>query len=98
MNPSSLSVGIAFLAAMPWAYAESVSDQTARPCFEVSVQNDRVNESNVAQHCQWNFNRTVQAGARNQAQTVQSGSVNNNKVRQYPYEAPPSFNRHRGGQ
>ena len=98
MNKSILSVGVAFLAAMPWAYAGSVSDQTARPCFQVSVQNDRVNESNVEQNCKWNLNRTVQAGARNQAQTVQSGSVNNNKVRQYHYEVPPYFNRHRGGQ
>ena len=98
MKPSLLSVGVALLAAMPLAYAESVSDQTNRPCFHVGVQNDRVNESNVQQHCDRNFNRTVQAGALNQAQTIQSGSINNNKVRQYHYDVPAYFNRNRGGQ
>ena len=98
MNPSILSVGVALLAAMPLAYAESVSDQTDRPCFHVSVQNDRLNESNVQQNCERNFNRTAQAGARNRVQTIQSGSVNDNKVRQYHYDVPTNFNGSRGGQ
>lgn len=88
MKISILSVGIALLAAMPLTHAESVSDRTNRPCFRVNIQNDRVNESNVQQNCEWNFNRTVQAGSHNQAQTSQQGTINNNKVRQYQYDVP----------
>ena len=95
MNTSILSVGVALLAAMPFAYAESGSDRTDGPCFRVSIQNDRLNESNVQQNCERNFNRTVQAGARNQAQTIQTGGVNDNKVRQYHYDVPTYFNRSR---
>jgi len=97
MNSSILSVGIALLAVMPLAYAESVSAQTDRPCFRVNIQNDRFNESNVQQNCERNFNRTVQAGARNEAQTIQSGSVNDNKVRQYHYDTSTYFNGNRSG-
>lgn len=97
MNSSILSVGIALLAVMPLAYAESGSAQTDRPCFRVNIQNDRFNESNVQQNCERNFNRTVQAGARNEAQTIQSGSVNDNKVRQYHYDTSTYFNGNRSG-
>ena len=98
MKTSLWSIGVALLVAMPLASAESGSDQTDRPCFHVSIQNDRVNDSTVQQNCERNFNRTVQAGAQNQAQTIQTGQVNNNKVRQYPYDAPTGFNRRHGGE
>ncbi len=92
------SIGVALLAALPLADAESGSAQTDRPGFRVTIQNERVNDSTVQQNCERNFNRTVQAGARNQAQTTQTGQVNNNKVRQYPYDAPAGFNRRHGGE
>ena len=92
------SVGVALLAALPLAYAESGSAQTDRPCFRVNIQNDRFNDSTVQQNCERNFNRTVQAGAQNQAQTTQTGQVNNNKVRQYQYDVPAGFNRRHGGE
>ncbi len=92
------SVGVAFLAALPLADAESRSAQTDRPCFRVTIQNKRFNDSTVQQNCERNFNRTVQAGARNQAHTTQTGQVNNNKVRQYQYDVPAGFNRRRGGE
>lgn len=98
MKTLIVSVGVALLAAMPLAYAQSGSNHTDRPCFRVTVQNDRQNESNVQQNCEWNFNRTVQAGARNRAQTIQSGSVNNNKVRQYDYDLPGHYHGSRGGE
>jgi hypothetical protein len=98
MKISHWSVGLALLAALPVASAEAGSERTDRPCFQVSVQNDRVNDSSVKQNCDWNFNRTVQAGAQNQAQTIQTGQVNNNKVRQYQYDLPAGFNRRHGGE
>ena len=93
MNPSILSVAMALLAATPLAYGGPAAERTDRPCFQVNVQNDRHNEANVQQNCDRNFNRTVQAGARNEAQTIQHGRVNNNTVRQYSYEVPPNWNR-----
>ena len=97
MKTSLWSIGVALLVAMPLASAESGSDQTDRPCFRVTIQNERVNDSTVQQNCERNFNRTVQAGARNEAQTIQSGSVNDNKVRQYHYDTSPYFNGNRSG-
>jgi len=97
MKISIWSVGVVLLAAMPLASAESGSDRTDRPCFHVSIQNERLNDSTVQQNCERNFNRTMQAGARNQAQTIQTGRVNDNKVRQYDYDVPTGFNRSRGG-
>lgn len=93
---SLLAIGAALLAALPTAQAESRADPAERPCLRVTVQNERVNESSVAQQCDWNISRTVQAGARNTAQTLQMGRVNDNKVRQYQYDPPPGFDRRRG--
>lgn len=96
MKASILSAGVVLLTAIPFAYAESGSVRTGDPCFQVNIQNDRVNESSVRQNCDRNFNRTVQAGTRNQAQTIQTGSVNDNKVRQYDYDMSNYFDRRRG--
>jgi len=86
-----MSVGFALLAVMPSVFAESMSGRTEGPCFHVSVQNDPVNTSNVRQECDYNLSRTVQAGASNSAWTTQTGSVNNNKVRQYQYDVSRYF-------
>jgi len=97
MKASLGSVGLVLLVALPAASAESGSEHPDRPCFHVSVQNEPVNDATVHQNCERNFNRTVQAGAQNQAQTTQTGRINHNKVRQYDYEVPPGFDRsHRG--
>ena len=96
MKTSILSVAAVFLAASSIAHGGSVPDRIQGPCFHVSIQNDRVNESNVRQDCDRNVNRTVQAGAENRAQTIQTGSVNNNKVRQYHYDLSKYFGRSRG--
>lgn len=79
-------IGLALLVSGPLAYGgEPVYERTHGPCFKVTIQADAVNESNVQQNCDQNFNRTVQAGKQNRAQTVQTGEVNDNKVRQYDY-------------
>ena len=96
MKVSIVSVGAVLLTAAPFAFGDSVPDRTQGPCYQVNIQNDQVNRSNVRQNCDRNFSRTVQAGAQNSAQTVQSGSVNNNKVRQYQYDMSRYFDRMRG--
>lgn len=96
MKASILSVGVVLLAAMPLSYAGSGNDRTAGPCFRVSIQNDRVNQSNARQNCDRNVNRTVQAGARNRATTFQTGDINDNKVRQYDFDVSSYFDRRRG--
>jgi hypothetical protein len=97
MKISLWSIGATLLVAMPLASAEPGPERTDRPCFHVSVQNERINDSTVQQNCERNFNRTVQAGAQNQAHTTQTGQVNSNKVRQYQYDVPPGFDRRHGG-
>lgn len=96
MKTSIVSVGIALLIFAPFVFGDSVHHRTEGPCYQVNIQNDAVNRSNVRQNCDRNFSRTVQAGAQNSAQTVQSGSVNNNKVRQYQYDVSKYFDRMRG--
>jgi Ni/Co efflux regulator RcnB len=86
MKALSFSLVAALLSAAPLVQGEAVRDPAQSPCFNVSVQNERVNRSVVEQDCQRNYGRTVQAGQSNWAQTVQSGEVNDNKVRQYQYE------------
>jgi len=95
MKTSILSAGVLLLAAMPIAYGGSAPDQSHRPCYRVTIQSDRVNESDVRQSCERNVSRTVQVGARNRAQTIQTGSVNNNKVRQYHFDRSRYFGRMR---
>ncbi|MGB5831834.1 MAG: hypothetical protein WBG92_07575 [Thiohalocapsa sp.] len=95
MKASMLSVGVVLLTAMPVSYAGTVSDRTADPCFHVSIQNQQVNRSNVRQNCDRNVNRTVQAGAQNSAATMQTGNINDNKVRQYDYDVSKYFDRKR---
>lgn len=96
MKASIVSVGVVLLISAPFAFGDSVHDRTEGPCFQVNIQNDPVNRSNVRQNCDRNFNRTVQAGAQNSAQTVQSGGVNDNKVRQSQYDVSKYFDRMRG--
>lgn len=95
MKTSILSAGALLLAAMPIAYSGSAPDESQRPCYRVTIQSDRVNESDVRQNCERNVSRTVQVGARNRTQTVQTGSVNNNKVRQYQFDSSSYFGRMR---
>jgi hypothetical protein len=86
MRTSILSVGIMLLASAASVYGDPVRDRMQSPCFNVSIQNERVNESEVHQDCNVNFSRTVQAGQHNQAATIQTGDINNSKVRQYQYD------------
>lgn len=86
MKASILSAGILLLAAMPHAHAGPAPDRPHTPCFRVTIQTDRVNESDVRQACDRNISRTVQIGAWNRAQTRQTGQVNSNGVRQYHFD------------
>ncbi len=95
MKASNFAFGVLLLAAVAPVYAGSGPDRTSGPCFRVTIQNDRVNESRVRQNCDRNYSRTVQAGARNRATTVQTGDVNDNKVRQYDYDVSRYFDRMR---
>ncbi|CRI65795.1 exported hypothetical protein [Thiocapsa sp. KS1] len=88
MKTSILSVGILLFSFVPLAQADGGRERTQGPCYSVNIQNDRVNQSDVKQDCDMNFSRTVQAGKENRAATIQTGDVNNNKVRQYQYEHP----------
>jgi hypothetical protein len=84
---TSISLGaVLLLAAVPFAHGGTPPDQPHRPCYRVTIQTDRVNESDVRQNCDRNVSRTVQVGAQNRAQTIQAGRVNNNKVRQYHFD------------
>jgi hypothetical protein len=85
MKTTTLALGVALLASTPFAFGSTPGERTHGPCFNVSIQNDRTNESTVRQNCDMNFSRTVQAGQYNRAETIQSGIVNDNKVRQYQY-------------
>ncbi|GEM_PF-912734 len=98
MKISILSLGVLVLAAVPLAYGDTIHNRTRGPCFQVTIQADPVNHAQVEQNCDWNYSRTVQAGRENQAHTVQTGEVNNNKVRQYQYDMSQYFGRTRGRQ
>jgi hypothetical protein len=88
-NPIPI-LGLSLLLASPLAFATAPGERTHGPCFHVSVQNDTRNHSGLRQNCDMNFSRTVQAGQHNEAETVQHGYVNSNKVRQYQ---SPSYRR-----
>ena len=96
MKSSILSVGIMLLISTPFSFGASVHDRTDGPCFHVNIQNESVNRSSVQQNCDRNISRTVQAGTENWAQTIQTGSVNDNNVRQYHYDRSKYFDRMRG--
>jgi hypothetical protein len=85
MNIQTASIVAALLLAAPLAQGGPASQAGQRPCFSVNVQNDRVNEARVEQNCYRNYSRTVQAGRYNRVETIQTGEVNDNKVRQYDY-------------
>jgi hypothetical protein len=87
---------LAPLALVPAAQADPSGQHQTRPCFNVDVQNDRVNQNTVQQDCDRNFNRTVQSGQQNRAQTVQTGDVNSNRTRQYRFDPPMFGERLRG--
>jgi hypothetical protein len=96
MNISILAIGLALAVAAPVAVGDSARDRSQGPCFGVTVQNQPVNQSRVEQNCDRNFNRTTQAGRENTAHTVQTGSVNSNKTRQYHYD-PAQYLERMGG-
>lgn len=83
-------LGLSLLLAAPAALATVPGERTHGPCFQVSIQNDARNHSSLRQSCDMNFSRTVQAGQYNHAETVQRGTANSNKVRQYQ---SPSYRR-----
>jgi hypothetical protein len=85
--------GILLLSALPLAYGGTIPEQRDRPCYRVTIQNDPVNASDVRQSCDRNVSRTVQVGNQNRAQTVQTGRVNNNGVRQYDFDRSRYFGR-----
>jgi hypothetical protein len=95
MKASILSACVLLLAATPIAHGGAAPDQGQRPCYRVTIQTDRVNQSDVRQNCERNVSRTVQVGARNRAQTIQTGGVNNNKARQYHFDRSRYFGRMR---
>ncbi len=96
MHLSILALGLALAVAAPVALGDSAGNRSQGPCFDVTVQNRPVNQSSVEQQCDRNFNRTVQAGRENAARTVQTGSVNDNKTRQYQYDPSKYLERIRG--
>jgi hypothetical protein len=91
MNPSSASIysmGVLLVALSPVSQGEPVHERTQGPCYSVKVQNERVNDARVEQSCTMNFSRTAQAGIENRSETIQTGEVNSNRVRQYQYNPP----------
>ena len=86
MKISILSLGVAVLCSVPFAQAEANRDRVEDPCISVKIQHESVNTSEVRQNCDRNVSRTVQVGKSNSAYTVQTGQVNDNKVRQYHYD------------
>lgn len=84
---------LALIALAATAHADPARDPSQSPCFEVNIQNDRDNRASVDQDCRMSYSRTVQAGQTNSAHTVQTGEINNNRVRQYQYEPPRSHDR-----
>lgn len=96
MKISIASVGVLLLISAPFSFGDSVRERTDSPCFHVNIQAESVNRSSVQQNCDRNISRTVQAGNENWAQTTQTGSVNDNKVRQYHFDRSQYFGRLRG--
>ena len=90
MKNSIPVLGLSLLLAAPAALATLAGERTHGPCFHVSIQNDARNHSSLRQSCDMNFSRTVQAGQYTHADTVQRGTVNSSKVRQYQ---SPSYRR-----
>lgn len=86
MKALVISTVAALLAAAPLVQGDPSPEGTRGACFNVKIQNERVNQASVEQNCNRNYSRTVQAGQSNWAETVQSGEINSNKVRQYHYE------------
>ncbi|AHF00022.1 hypothetical protein [Thioalkalivibrio paradoxus] len=81
-----ISSGLALLLAAPTAFGDTPRERSHGPCFNVTVQGDRVNDARIRQDCDMNFSRTVQAGQHNSVETVQTGRINDNKVRQYQHD------------
>ncbi|AGA33736.1 hypothetical protein TVNIR_2076 [Thioalkalivibrio nitratireducens DSM 14787] len=88
--------GLALLLAAPIAFGDAPRERTHGPCFNVTIQGDRVNDARVRQECDMTFSRTVQAGQHNSVETIQRGRVNDNKVRQYQHDWAGSRH-HRAG-
>jgi hypothetical protein len=91
MKTFIVAISIGLLAGASFAQGGMVPDRGNEPCVRVTIQNERTNESDVQQHCDRNASRTVQVGARNHAQTLQTGTVNSNGVRQYHFDRDQYF-------
>ena len=87
MKTSIKSAGFMLLAAVSIAHGGPAIDRGNGLCYRVTIQTDRVNESDVNQKCDRNVSRTAQVGAWNRAQTRQSGRLNSNGVRQFHFDS-----------
>jgi post-segregation antitoxin (ccd killing protein) len=85
MKRLSLVMGAVWLALAPMVSADAGLTRTSGPCFDVNVQVDSVNQARVQQNCAVNISRTVQAGQYNELYTHQTGTLNDNRVRQFHY-------------
>jgi hypothetical protein len=92
MKTFIISTGLMLFAAMPIAHGGPAIDRGLSSCYRVTIQTDRVNESNVHQECERNVSRTAQVGARNRAQTHQTGRFNSNGVKQFHFDSRRYFN------
>jgi hypothetical protein len=87
MKALIMSTGFALFAALPIAHGGPAIDRGHSLCYRVTIQTDRVNESDVHQDCDRNVSRTAQIGAWNRAQTRQIGRINSNGLRQYHFDS-----------
>lgn len=88
MKATLLASGVAILALGSFTFGATAGERTHGPCFNVQIQHERINQSNVRQDCDINVSRTVQVGQHNESNTQQTGARNDNKVRQTQYERP----------
>lgn len=87
MNKLTYLIAAALLIPGSSVYSQVPRDNSNRPCYDVNIQIDRNNRSNVRQDCGRNDSRTMQAGQTNDAMTSQHGDVNTNEVKQYGFDA-----------
>lgn len=91
MKTLIISTGCALLTVLPIAHSGPSIDRSQSLCYRVTIQADRVNEADVQQDCDRNVSRTAQVGAWNRTQTVQTGRVNSNGVRQFHFDGRKYF-------
>ncbi len=88
MKATLMASGVVILALGSFTFGATASERTHGPCFNVQIQHERINQSNVRQDCDINVSRTVQVGQQNESNTQQRGARNDNKVRQTQYDHP----------